>query len=142
MEFSKKNIIKIVIMLATLCCMIYANFFAVRMILRYGEQTYFYDKLLVANEIGGVKGLKIELEKILLTDKSPKELELAKEFTVKFQTLSDPEVFLRDKVKESKQRVNNIINFRSLAIVFMIILFALQGLIRFLKKLKSKKTIA
>jgi hypothetical protein len=112
------------------------------MMLRYGMETYFYDKLLVANEIGGVKGLKIELEKIPITEKSPRELELAKDFTVKLQTLSDPEVFLRDKVKESKQMVNNIINSRSVAIVFMIIIFALQILVRFLNKSKSKKTIA
>lgn len=141
MEFSKKNIIKIVIMLLTVCCMLYANFFALRMMMRYGVETYFYDKLLVAYEIGGINGLKIELEKIPLNDKSPRELKLTKDFTVKLPTLSDPEVFLKDKVKESKQMINNITNFRSVAIVFMLIVFACQGLVNFLKKVKSKKTI-
>jgi len=140
MKLFKNNIIKIVIIMATLCCMFYANFFAVRMMLRYGVQAYFYDKLLVAYDIGGVKGLKVELGKIPLTDKSLRESKLAKDFTVKLSTLSEPGVFLRNKVQESKDMVNNIINLRSVAIVFLIIVFAGKRIVNFLKKVKSKNS--
>ncbi|MFA5093313.1 MAG: hypothetical protein WC543_05165 [Candidatus Omnitrophota bacterium] len=139
MQFSKNNIVKIVVMLATVCCMLYANLFAVRMMMRYGVETYFYDKLLVAYDIGGFNGLKIELEKIPFSERSHRELKLAKEFTIKLPTLSDPEIFLRDKVQKSKQMINSIINFRSWAIVFMIIIFAWRVSINLLKKSESKK---
>ncbi|MHB8155142.1 MAG: hypothetical protein ACYDFR_03705 [Candidatus Omnitrophota bacterium] len=139
MEFSRNRIIKIAVMLVFLFCMLYSNFFAVRMMLHYGVDTYFYDKLLVAYTVGGAKGLKMELEKIPFTDKLPRESIMAKDFTVRFETLSDPEVFLRDKVEKSKKMVNLIRGLRSVAIVFMAIIFAWQLVINFSGRLKSKK---
>ena len=126
MEFSRERIIKIIVMSVFLCCMLFANFFAVRMMLRYGVDTYFYDKLLVAYDIGGAKGLKLELEKIPVTDKSLRELILANDFMARLESLADPEAFLKDKVQKSKQAVFFIRNLRSAAIVVMIVLFSWQ----------------
>ena len=88
MEFSRNQIIKIALTLAFLCCMLFANFFAVRMMLRYGADTYFYDKLLVTYTIGGANGLKMELDKITVTDKLRRESILAKDFANKLETLA------------------------------------------------------
>ena len=61
--FTKKQLIRFAVTFIFLCCMLFANFFAVRIMLRYGVDAYFYDKLLVAYNIGGANGLKIELDK-------------------------------------------------------------------------------
>ncbi|MDD5130931.1 MAG: hypothetical protein PHS66_07805 [Candidatus Omnitrophica bacterium] len=117
------RIIKFFAVALFLSCMLFANFFAVRMILRYGVDTYFYDKLLVAYTVGGRQGLKLELDKILLTDKLPRESVLAKDFTGRLETLADPEVFLKDKVQKNKTMIFHIRNLRNIAIVLMIVLF-------------------
>ena len=138
MEFSRSRIIKIAVTLVFLCCMLFANFFAVRMMLRYGVDTYFYDKLLVAYTIGGEKGLKIELDKILVTDKLRRESILAKDFTGRLKTLADPEAFLTDKVQKSKKMVYFIRNLRSTAIVIMFILFGWQVIDKSMKASKRR----
>ncbi|MCX5694419.1 MAG: hypothetical protein NT014_04745 [Candidatus Omnitrophica bacterium] len=126
MKISRNKIIKFAVMLVFLCCMLFANFYAVRMMLRYGVDTYFYDKLLVAYTVGGRQGLKLELDKILVTDKLPRESMLAKDFTAREKTLADPEAFLKDKVQKSKNMIFSIRYLRSIAIVIMIILFGWQ----------------
>ena len=138
MEFSRSRIIKIAVTLVFLCCMLFANFFAVRMMLRYGVDTYFYDKFLVAYTIGGEKGLKIELDKILVTDKLRRESILAKNFTGRLKTLADTEAFLTDKVQKSKKMVYFIRNLRSTAIVIMFILFGWQVIGKSMKASKRR----
>lgn len=138
MAFSRNRIIKIVVMLVFLCCMLFANFFAVRMMLYYGVDTYFYDKLLVAYTVGGAEGLKMELRNIPVTDKFPRESMLAKDFTARLETLTDPGVFLKNKVEKNKKMVNLIRGLRSVAIVFMFIIFAWQLMVNFSGRLKSK----
>jgi hypothetical protein len=132
MRFSKSRIIKIAVMLVFLSCMLFANFIAVRMMLHYGAEAYFYDKLLVAYTVGGQKGLKMELEMIPLSDKSPAESMLARDFTAKLAALTDPEAFLKDKVKQAKKTLNFIRNLRSAAIVLMLIIFGWQVLKKYL----------
>lgn len=128
MRFSKSRIIKIAIMLVFLSCVLFANFIAVRMMLHYGVEAYFYDKLLVAYTVGGAKGLKMELEMIPLGDKSPRESKLARDFTAKLATLSDPEAFLKDKLQKTKNMLHFIRNTRSAAIVLMLVIFGWQVL--------------
>jgi len=111
--------------------MFFANFIAVRMMLRYGVETYFYDKLLVAYTIGGAKGLKVELEKISVTDKNRRESILAKDFSARLGTLTDPEAFLKDRVQKAKKMAYSIRGLRSAAIVFMLVIFGWQSIIRF-----------
>lgn len=140
MGFSRSRIIKIAVTLVLLCCMLFANFFTVRTMLRYGVKAYFYDKLLVAYTVGGAKGLKLELEKIPVTDKLPLESKLAKDFAVRLPTLTDPEAFLRDKVEQSKKMVYFIRNLRGVVIIFMFIILAWKPVVNFAGKLKSKKS--
>lgn len=140
MEFSRNRIIKIVLTLIFLCCMLFANFIAIRMMLRYGVDTYFYDKLLVAYTIGGADGLKMELDKIPLTDKLPRELMLVKDFSAKLVTLTDPEAFLKNSVQMSKSKALFVRKLRNAAMVVMFILFVWQLMASHIVKLKSKKS--
>jgi hypothetical protein len=140
MEFSRKRIIKLVVMLIFLCCMIFANFVAIRMIMRYGVDTYFYDKLLVAYTVGGAEGLKLELGKIPFTDKAPREVMLANDFAVRLKTLTDPETFLKDKVLESKKMISSVRNLRNVAIFIMFILFCWQLIVNSKIKFKPNKS--
>jgi len=139
MGFPKNRIIKIIVMLVFLSCMFFANFVAVRMMLHYGVDAYFYDKLLVAYTVGGREGLNLELGKIPVTDKLPRESVLAKDFADRLETLADPEAFLKNKVDISKRTVNLIRNLRSVAIYLMLLLFACKLIIDFMNKSGSKK---
>jgi len=124
-----------------LACMLFANFVAVRMMLRYGVDTYFYDKLLVAYTIGGAEGLKLELDKISATDKLPRESVLARDFSGRLETLADPQAFLQDKVTKSKGTVFLIMNLRSGAIILMFLLFVWQLLVNSAVRSKFKKSL-
>jgi len=134
------RIIKLVGVLLFLCCMLFANFVAVRMILRYGVDIYFYDKLLVAYNIGGPEGLKIELSKIQITDELRREAMLAKDFSTRINTLADPQAFLEEKVRQNKKGVYLIKNLRSLAGILMLILFGWKFAVNYMTRLKAKKT--
>lgn len=140
MEFSRRQAIKITVVMIFLCCTFFANFIAIRMIMRSGVDAYFYDKLLVAYTIGGAEGLKIELGKITLTDKSPRETILAKDFTARLGRLTDPEAFLNDKVQKNKQAISQVRNLRSLAILFMLILFGWQLIAKASARKRKKLT--
>ncbi|MDD5562001.1 MAG: hypothetical protein PHT50_07765 [Candidatus Omnitrophica bacterium] len=140
MRFSRDQIIKSAVMLVFLCCMLYANFIAVRMVFRYGAETYLYDKFLVAYTIGGARGLKMELGRIPLTESSPLELRLAKDFSSRLGELKDPAAFLKAKVEDGKSKVNFIRSLRSAAIVLMIILFGWQAIVNFINRPKLKKS--
>ena len=126
MDFSKKNIIRFAVILVLLGCTFFANFYAVRMMLRYGVDVYFYDKLLVAYNIGGMSGLKVELEKIRIADNLPRETILANGFAAKLKSLQDPGAFLSAKVSQNKKRVYLIRSLRSAAITLMTIIFGWQ----------------
>jgi hypothetical protein len=139
MEFSRKGVIKFVVMLVFVCCTLFANFFALRMIARYGVDTYFYDKLLVAYTIGGPEGLKLELGKIPVTDKMARESMLARDFTVRLETLTNPGTFLQDKVDKSKKMLNSVKSLRSAAIYIIFILFVLRLVVKSINRPKSKK---
>jgi hypothetical protein len=110
------------------------------MMLRYGIDAYFYDKLLVAYNIGGLAGLKTELDKISVTDKLRRESILAKNFSAQLETLPDPKAFLTDKVQKSKNMAFFIRNMRSAAIVLMVILFGWQVITSSASKLEPKNS--
>ncbi len=138
MDFSGNRIIKIAITLLLLCCMFFANFYAVRMRLRHGVDVYFYDKLLVAYNIGGMPGLKIELEKIRANDGVRRETILADDFAFRLATLNDPEAFLNAKVSQNKKMIYLIRSLRSAAIGLMTVVFAWQFIVNFIARRKSK----
>lgn len=127
-------------MFVFLACMLFANFIAVRMMLRYGVEAYLYDKLLVAYAIGGERGLKTELGQVPLTDKSRLEARLAKDFSEKLGTLRKPGEFLQEKVERSKSKLHLIRSLRSAAIALMIIIFGWQLIVNFIGSRKSRKS--
>jgi hypothetical protein len=115
--------------------MFFANFIAVRIMLAYGVEIYFYDKLLVAYDIGGRQGLNVELDKIKSGDRSSRQAQLSSDFSARLESgLDDPEAFLRDKVAKNKQTVSFIRDSRSAAISLMLVLFVLQMVLRHLKR--------
>jgi len=139
MKFSKVRIIQVTATLLFLVCMFLANFLTVRVMLRYGVDAYFYDKLLVAYDIGGKGGLKEELGKIPVTGKSSRESVLAKDFNSRFAGLGNPELFLSQKVQESKQKIILMRNLRNAAVGVIFILFIWQLIVGFLARAGLKK---
>ncbi|MDD5505471.1 MAG: hypothetical protein PHR73_01790 [Candidatus Omnitrophica bacterium] len=140
MELSGNRVFKFGVIFVSLCCMFFANFISIRIIARCAVDTYFYDKLLVAYTIGGPEGLRMELSKIPVTDNSPREAMLAKDFAVRLETLTDPGIFLQDKVDKNKKMVNSIRGFRSAAIYIMLILLGWRLIVKSGLKFKPDST--
>ncbi|MCX5709967.1 MAG: hypothetical protein NT088_04480 [Candidatus Omnitrophica bacterium] len=138
MNLSKRRIIKFLIMLFLLACMLFANLFAVRAMLRYGVEVYFYDKLQVALNIAGVKGLDEELAKIRATEKLPRVLKLTAEFDAQRNSIPDLDKFLENKVEQGKKKVETVRNLRSLAIILITLAFCWQLLNRWLERRRCK----
>lgn len=134
MGLTKSRIIKFALLLVFLICMLFANFYAVRKIMRYGLEMYFYDKLLVAYNIGGTRGMELELEKMRSTDKMPRELTLAKGFEIQLKSIKDPEEFLSKKVAQNKKAVDSIRSLRNVAIMLMALIFGCRLLANFARR--------
>ncbi|MCX5711022.1 MAG: hypothetical protein NT060_03555 [Candidatus Omnitrophica bacterium] len=138
MKFTKKQIIRFLVMLFLLACMLFANFFAVRAMLRYGVEVYFYDKLQVALSIAGVKGMDEELAKIRSTEKLPRVIKLTAEFDAQRNSIADLDKFLHDRVEQSKKKVEAVRNLRSLAIILIALAFCWQLLSRWFERRRCK----
>ncbi len=137
MELSRGRIAKFAVILVFLICTLFANFYAVRKIMRYGLDIYFYDRLLVAYNIGGREGLIKELGIIRGTDKMPYERGLARDFAAHLTDLKDPGIFLSDKVVQNKDKVNFIRNLRSAAIILMLFIFVWRLSAKFTRRLRK-----
>lgn len=135
MSFSWIRVTKLAVTMLFVACMFFVNFIAVRIMLTRGAEIYFYDKLLVAYDIGGMEGLKTELGKMKTGDKSSSEAKLAMDFSVRLEgALGDPEAFLRDKVAKYKRTLSFIRDSRSAAISLMLVLFVLQVILKHSKR--------
>jgi hypothetical protein len=138
MSFPKSKIIKFAVMMIFLVCTLFANFYAVRKIMRYGVEVYFYDKLLVAYTIGGENGIKKELKQILADDKMPRELVLAKDFETQLKSLKEPGAFLNHKVRQGQKKIKSIRDLRNIAIILMFIIFSWRLMANPRNRFKSK----
>jgi len=138
MDLSRRKIIKFLIMLFLLACMLFANLFAVRAMLRYGVEVYFYDKLQVALNVAGVKGLDEELAKIRSTEKMPRVLKLTAEFEALRNSVPDLDKFLEDKIEQNKKKVEAVRNLRTLAIILITLAFCWQLLSRWRERRRCK----
>lgn len=138
MALSKTNLSRFIAMFAFLFCMLFANFYAVRKIIYHGVEAYFYDKLVVAYDIGGKDGINKELNAILTLDKMPRELVLAREFQVRLKSLENPIDYLRHKATENKERVMLFRNLRSAAIILLLFIFAWRLLLNLPRKPRTK----
>lgn len=124
MHISRKQLIKFLGTAVFMSAMLTANFYAVRKMNHYGMELYFYDKLLVAYNIGSGAGLKEEVDKILADERYPRELAMARDFMVKLKDLKDPGVFLNDKVNQDKEKVIFFKRLRNAAIILMFVILA------------------
>lgn len=134
MKLSKKQIIGFAITAIFLVSMLFANFYAIRKIGRYGVELYLYDKLLVAYNIAGKAGLEKELKDILSSDKMPRELALAREFKVEMETLEDPGAYLSKKVAQDKREIAIFRHSRNAAILLMFVIFSWRILSNFIRR--------
>lgn len=112
--------------LATLI-FLFANIYAVRKIMRYGAEAFFYDKMLVAYQAGAEKGLKEELNRMLAWDnKSAIEVRIAHDFKGKLASIKDPEKFLNAIVTEKVNTVNRLRQMRSIAFLLIFAAFLVK----------------
>jgi hypothetical protein len=106
--------------------MLVANFYAFRQIKHHGLAAYFYQRMLVAYEIGGRPGLQQELSRALRQDRLPQESVLAKEFAQQIGAIGDPQQFLSEKLAEKIAKVNFFQELRNWAIVLIGVLLILR----------------
>lgn len=106
---------KILISVIIFLLFLFANIYAVRKVMQYGTEVYFYDKMSVAYQIGGINGLKKEMETVLSQSKIPREIKLAKAFQKELNSLTDPGEFLKSTVYEKSRKISLFRNLRSLA---------------------------
>jgi len=137
MLIPENRVTRIIVMLVFLFCMLFANFYAVRKINLYGIKLYFYDKLLVAYNIGGREGIDKELKEIFASDKFPRELALARDFQTQLGGLKDPATFLNQRSVQSKEKIMLLRNLRSAAIILMLFIFGWRILFNFLQRRRA-----
>ena len=118
----KGNKMKLILAVLFALLMLIGNFYAVKGIKNCGLEAYFYQRMLVAYEVGAMPGLKQELSRVLTQDKFPRELVLAREFEKNLGSLKDPQQFLKGIVKKKIDKVNFFQHIRNLAIALILIL--------------------
>lgn len=121
----KLNLVLIVLLFVLF---IFANFYVIRVAGLCAVEAYFYDKLLVAYQIGGERGMQLELEMILANDKMPHELATAREFKSNLGNIKEPDKFLEEAAKDGKEKIKLLRLLRNIAFVF-ILLFAVLRLV-------------
>jgi hypothetical protein len=94
-----------IIAAALMILFLFANIHAVRQLMRYGTELFFYDKLNVAYQIGGEAGFNKELERVLVLSKMPREVALARSFQKSLVNLAAPEKYVQDKVDDLGKKV-------------------------------------
>jgi len=104
-------------------CAIYANLYAIKRMERYAVEVYFYDKLQVALQFGGINGLDDELNRISSQGKEKRQQALAEEFKKTLPRLKDPGRYLSDIVTARKAKIIRIKNFRLVAMIIVMAIF-------------------
>ncbi len=130
-----KPLARIIIAITVISLAIFANFIAIRYIGRYAIEANFYDKLSVAYDIGGVKGLERELAKMEVQSGERRQFALAESFQKKLPGLKEPEVFVDNALSEKKGKSILLYNRRVIAlalvsVVFLFRVFVLRRLAR------------
>ncbi|MCK9603747.1 MAG: hypothetical protein M0R66_05245 [Candidatus Omnitrophica bacterium] len=117
------NKTRITIAVILLLLFLFANIYAIRQLTRYGVELYFYDKMLVAYQIGGMRGLNEELESVLLQKEMPRQLAVAKTFEKNLGDLKAPDKFLRDVTGDLRKKIDLYRMLRIVAFVLILIIF-------------------
>ncbi len=140
MKLSKIQVVRALLMLVFFICMLFANFYAVRLMGRYGVELFFYDKLAVAYDIGGAEGMQKELQQIMLNEKFRRELVLADDFKNKLGTLDNPQAYLVNKVQDARKKIALLRNLRTIAIALMFIIFIWRLIAGLVSRYKIRKS--
>ncbi len=130
MKFQKILKMEIVITIIFLMLFLFANFYTIRQIMRNGAELYFYDKLLVAYQIGKMPGLKDELENLLSQEKIPGQIVLAKDFKKNLHRLESPGKFLKNTTEDLKKKIILFRKLRSIAFGVILVIFILRIIIK------------
>jgi len=121
---------EIVITVILLILFLFANFYTIRQIMRNGAEVYFYDKMLVAYQIGKMPGLKDELENLLSQEKMPRQMILAKDFKKNLDRLESPGKFLKDTVEDLNKKITLFRKLRNIALGVILVIFILRIIIK------------
>lgn len=133
-----KSLIDKIVALSLIVLALYANLIAINRLRHYAVQVDFYNKLSVAYDIGGRKGVENTLVKIRAHDEWRREQVLADEFEPDFYRLKDPEQYIDGILYKLNQKIRFISNLRILAIIFIFMIVILRILPRN-KLLRPKK---
>jgi len=127
---NNKRKFNIFIMVLLTFLFLFANIYAVRKIIRYGSEMYFYDKLLVAYRVGSEKGLKEELNRMPAQDKTGLGIKIAQDMKKELSGIGDPEKFLSNIIDRKKNEVNLFRRLRSLSFGLILIVFLARVILR------------
>ena len=138
MELTKtRKISSIVITILLFFFFTFANIYSIRQMSRYAVELFFYDKALVAFQVGGMAGLNDELDRIILQDKMPREIAVAKYFKKNLGNLKSPGEFLKNVVEEKKNKINLFRHLRNVAFGCIVVLILLRLIITFRIRLRK-----
>lgn len=134
MNISSKRRLSMAITAMLFFFFLFANIYTIRRLGHYAVELFFYDKLLVAYQVGGQSGLDNELERILSQTNMPRQLALAKAFKSGPAKSMAPGEFLRNIINEKTNEINLFRNLRNIAFGCIIALILLRlALSRFVK---------
>ena len=130
MKLSGRKTRRVVIVSILFILFIFANFYSVKKIMHYGVELYFYDKMLVAYRVGGMRGLNSELAYTLAGDKNPNEQVPARNFKENLKDIKDPGDFLGEVVKEKRKKMRFMRHMREVSfgviVAFLLLRIALD----------------
>lgn len=132
----KKQKINLLIAAISVLLVTFANVYCVKKIMHIGSEVFFYDKMLVAYQIGSDQGLKKELIKMIQREHQSKvERKILQDFKERLPEINDLGKFLNSAVDQRLKSLKNLRLLRSLSFVFVLIFFLIK---LFLKPRKPK----
>ena len=129
MKPSSVHKIRVLLTTVLLLLFLFANIYTIRQIMSCGLELYFYEKMLVAYQVGGEPGIKKELETIISQDKAPREIALAKVFKNKLGNIHQLDRPLKDITENLKKKINLFRNLRNAAFGLILVIFLFQFLL-------------
>ena len=129
MDLSKNRKVRNTIAAVLMVLFLFANIYAVRQLMRYGTELFFYDKLNVAFQTGGVTGFNAELERIILQDKMPREVALAKAFKKDLAKIKEPQDYVQVMVADRSDKVVLFRNLRNIAFFLILGILLLRAIL-------------
>ena len=123
-KFIPRKTARLIINIIMAFLVLFANFFAVKAMSIYAVEVIAYEKMSVAYNIGGIDGLKFEIDQILSHSQFKRELSTAKEFRDLLETLEEPGVYLQNEISERK---NQVVFYNRMRRLSMVLIFILLG---------------